>query len=349
MYGMLRVTLGVLVLTSFICRAHAQRQASTEKDFSAMKPFLTSPTTPSSLTDPKLADSNAIKVLRLYCPYSNICQQTREDVPDKMTSCCTSCSCDPSCSDLGNCCDNRLNVDRKRSCYDPFVTNERQLPLSNETGYWLVDRCSNSSSDTHCKSTTSEPWGSMYPVYDAETDVSYFNLHCAKCNGVKMFTYWDVGVSCMQSHVSYSNAVIVGGLLGKGCEVTFTPPRGQLDKQVCYTNLIQQCNITGLWKDNMYNAEVEAACSRVYSPTKVQGTQDIYANVFCILCNGMHFKKYGLCETTPPRNDFNASLFTTAIDYRKISSAITEPFNHKPQKSDEICRSHMAKHPFKVT
>ena len=371
MTGMLRVTFGVILLTTSICRVQTSRQGSTEDGVSLpqqslraqtstrrgstengvsspQQSFLSTSSTPSSLVVPKVEDPNDIMILASFCPYSDICQYAGRDVPDKKTSCCTSCSCDPSCGALGNCCDDRLNVDRKRSCYVPLVTNgERPLPLSYKEGYWLVDRCSNSSSDTDCKLMTSEPWGSMYPVYDAASDVSYYNQYCAECNGVQEFTYWDVGVSCFHSHVSYSNAVIVGGLLGKGCGVSFTPPREQLDQQVCYPNAIQQCNVTGLWET--YDAELESACSLMNSPASMQGILDTYANVFCLLCNGMSFERDQYCEEIPSRNVFEANLFTTAIDYRKISSALTETSNHRPKKWDGTCRSHMVKHPFKVT
>ena len=360
------MALGVILLTSSICRAQTRRQANTENDFSPLEQPSTSPASPSSwitfpaspsswvshtasLVTDSITVSNDLGGLRdlfLYCTYSDICHYRARYIPANKASCCSSCSCEPSCGVLGNCCDNSLNVNRVRRCYKPLVTDDSKLLRSKDSGYWLIDRCSNSSSATDCTLMTSGPWGSMYPVYDAATDVSYYNQYCAECNGVQEYKNWDVGVTCFLPHVSYSNAVIVGGLFGKGCGVSFKPPREQLDKHVCNPDLIQQCNVTGMW--HTYDAELELACSRWYSPVRSQIMDDTFVNVFCLLCNGVPYKRGSHCEAIPPRNAFDTT-FTTAIDYRKISSALVQPMNHQPKKWDGVCSKHMVKHPFKVT
>ena len=341
------IILCVIFLLSSASKAQNRGQGSTENDLSPHQ-SPPDPGTVSSEIFPPITASNLssdLSDLIDVCPYSDICQYRGRGTRAANTSCCTSCSCEPSCGVIGNCCDGRLNVRRRRSCYRPLVTDDSEFALSKETGHWLIDRCANSSSDTDCKSMSSDPWGSMYPVYDAATDVSYYNEHCAECNGVQEYTHWDVGVSCNRFDVYYSNEVIVGGLLGKGCGVSFKPPREHEDNQVCYPDPIQQCNVTGLWLT--YDPELELACYRWFSPTRSHSMPGAFANVFCLLCNGLYYDREYRCEVLSTKTE--AMLFTTAIDYRRIASALSEQANQQPRKWVRKCSEHMVKHPLKVT
>ena len=343
MYLMSSVALSVILFTTSVSTAADKRPTTTNNTISSLQPLFRSPTPRSSLNVPTVRDAYDLSSLKDLCPYADICQYPGQAIPAKKISCCSSCSCDPSCGTLGNCCDNDLNVNTSGKCYEPRATNEASVTTG--IGYWLTDRCSNSSS---CKHMTSEPWGPMYPVYDVATDVSFYNQHCAECNGVHVYKHWDVGLHCRQTQATYTNTMIVGGLLGtEECEIIFTPPKEQNEEHVCYTNPIQQCNVTGLWQT--HDLGLELACSRWFSPVSMDRSKDTFANIFCLLCNGMYYEKERLCSSVPSKNTLEKTTFTTTIDYRKIADALADSFHQQTKKGDIICRKHMMKHPFKVT
>ena len=279
--------------------------------------------------------------LRNICPYADICSRAGQIVPEQgMVSCCQSCSCDPTCEARGKCCNDNLNIEARKRCYRPLIAHSSLEPA--DTAYIFIDTCLNSPA-VDCKSVSSEPWGSMYPVYDSATDTFYYNQHCADCNGIKNYTHWEVMVSCFDVN-TYSNDHIIGALYGKTCDIIFTPPNIQLEKHVCFFDLIHQCNVSGLWQN--YDAGLELACSTWYSPVNWLQSMDTFANVFCLLCNGYGFEKENLCSNFDGRG--SGMLLTTTIDYRKVSSALSKSLAQQTQKNDEICQKNMVRHPTKV-
>ena len=356
--------LGVALFTSCVYGARLAKQTTTEPDFSKSKAFLSfhepSPEPLSKASDDPIVESNGntnmndqnkynLSDLMNYCPFADICFRKGRAIPHKsVTSCCSSCSCNPSCKLRNNCCYSNLNMENAPPCYKPQTGKEA---VTNEgIQYILVDKCLNSSFGTDCKSVSTEPWGSLYPVYDDVSDTFFYNQNCAECNGAEDYTHWDVTVQCRHDGSFLANDAIIGALLGKKCAVGFMPPSVQeLDKHICNTDIIKQCNETGLWQN--YDADLELACSRWYSPYLDEKTKELFSNIFCFFCNGFEHTNQvvAVCsEKEPTRLPSFYPTLTTIIDYEKISHVIKKPKEAVSQLWDGNCRRHMVKHPLKV-
>ena len=72
------------------------------------------------------------------CPYANMCNNDGKEVPKNMASCCLPCSCDPTCSSIGNCCNMKEN--KNFMCHQPSLPDSiANEPIS--LGYFMVDKC----------------------------------------------------------------------------------------------------------------------------------------------------------------------------------------------------------------
>ena len=177
--------------------------------------------------------------LKDQCIYADICDRKGKALPNKSKrSCCLSCSCDPSCDVVGNCCYNRM-MDVSSTCQSSVLESEPSEVV--KQAYLMVDRCLNDSNTIECKTVT-EPWGSLYPVYDAVGDRIFYNQHCAECSGVYLYTHWDITVSCVTDY--FSNKLFQRALQGKNCSIGFIPP-ADLEKHRCFKDLVIGCNMTG--------------------------------------------------------------------------------------------------------
>ena len=180
--------------------------------------------------------------LKGQCIYADICDRKGKALPNKSKrSCCVSCSCDPFCEILGNCCNNNI-TDVSPMCHSSVLENE-SFEVETEA-FLMVDRCLNDSNTTECKAVSTEPWGSLYPVYDAVGDRIFYNQHCAECSGVYLYTHWDITVSCVTDY--FSNKLFQRALQGKNCSIGFIPPADlEITKHVCHKDLVSHCNVTG--------------------------------------------------------------------------------------------------------
>ena len=293
------------------------------------------------VADPKY-DINKLKEL---CPLADICTQEEEVKSDiAKDSCCLPCKCDSVCKKMGNCCDKRDN--EGDMCYLPYVDEEGidiQAPLS----YYLYDNCLNSFTSLDCRAEAAAPWGSLYPVYDPSTDLNYYNHHCAQCSGAQSYIYWDLQLQSLAPDWSLTHCLsLFSGAKHKGCTIGFTPPK-QMDKMnhVCSRTLISSCNVSGVWA--VYDAELEQACHRWFSPVLNPVGRLRYANIYCALCNtyapenvcfGLAYKK-----TT-----YDGSLAMT-LDYRRVNVIINNPSTTSTRKAKNgNCGRLTVKHPSKV-
>ena len=131
--------------------------------------------------------------LSAMCPYANICNNQGKKIPTKnKASCCLPCSCDTTCSKIGNCCYMHENIGSMCHSHN-LKQSKSNEPIS--FGYFIIDKCLDGS-DRDCTAMTVGPWGSLYPVYDYVKNMNYYNSPCAKCNGAESFTHWEIDLDC---------------------------------------------------------------------------------------------------------------------------------------------------------
>ena len=282
--------------------------------------------------------------LQNQCQYADTCLKKGKEVPNRSkTSCCLPCSCSPSCEDFGNCCDKNKMSHSK--CHSAVI--DRNQTFITKRSYLMIDRCLAVANETDCKARSLEPWGSLYPVYDAAADRIFYNRACAECSGVVKYTHWDLVVNCPKTDY-FSHEQFFGALLGEQCAISFKPPKKVvIEKHICYEDSISRCNVTGKWK--VYDAELERTCLRWNSPVADREfSRTIYANVFCKLCNGFEHDPELLCIKIFSKTDVETFSFSTVINYRKISDVLPLT-DAKKAVSEETCGIHTVKHPSKVT
>ena len=320
--------------------------------------FTPSPTTTSSgepqysgrfVHNNKVADPKyGINKLKELCPLADICTQEGEVNPDnKKDSCCLPCKCDSVCKKMGNCCDTRDN--EGDMCYLPYVDEEgidTQAPLR----YYLYDSCLNSSTSIDCRAEAAAPWGSLYPVYDPSTDLNYYNHHCAQCSGDQSYIYWDLQLKSLKLDWSLTHCLsLFSGAKHKGCTIGFTPPK-QMNKMnhVCSRTLINSCNVSGDW--SVYDAELEQACHKWFSPVLNRLGRLHYANIYCALCNRDDtYAPEDVCfGVAPDRNTFYGTL-SMALDYRRVNTIINNPSTTNTRNTKNgNCGRLTVKYPSKV-
>ena len=281
------------------------------------------------------------------CPYVDTCNiKGKELLVKNMASCCLPCSCDSNCGSIGNCCNRHER--RDFMCHSPSLKDSKSdEPVS--FGYYMIAKCLDGS-DRDCKAMTVAPWGSMFPVYDPLQKMNYFNVECARCNGVKIILPWEIYVDC--AFGKYINGNLLRALRGDDnefCDMKFTPPK-QMDIQnhVCSDNLISSCNITGAWK--AHDAEIEEACHRWYSPVVNRYGVLRFANIYCMLCNGLDYDTDELCMTVNPGKNERVRTTTFLIDYRRAMDLADEDSSYSVKSTgNDICDADMVKHPAKVS
>ena len=279
------------------------------------------------------------------CPYANICNNDRKDVPKDKASCCLPCSCDSTCSSIGNCCNRQEN--KNLMCHSPSLSDS----IANEPvglGYFMVDKCLDGS-ERNCKAMTVAPWGSLYPVYDPEKDRIYLNANCAECNGVKIYTHWEIDVGCYRKEIS--NGHFLSALRGEKsnfCKTRFFPPKVMgSENHVCSETMISRCNITGKWK--VHNAEIEQACALWYAPVVDRFGRINYANIYCLLCNGKEYNPDNLCSEVNPVKLTDPYAITFTINYRRAMDLVDKDASYNVESiRNGDCASDMVKHPTKV-
>ena len=119
------------------------------------------------------------------------------------------------------------------------------------------------------------------PVSDISTNYTYQNIYCATCNAVlnENIVYWGASIECKNRKLfpSSTGTVLEEVNAIRNCNIVYKfTPNGML--MLNCTPKINECNVTGLWKQ--YDPLVEAAC---HAYTAIYDSK--YKNVFCFLCN----------------------------------------------------------------
>ena len=290
--------------------------------------------------------SYSLSDLSNMCPFADICDYQGREPPKKgLDSCCLPCSCDSTCGQIGNCCDKQDNIGHM--CHYPIVQQWDPNKLRDINMYFMVDKCLDGSK-RDCTEMDAAPWGSLYPVYDLVSQMSFYNPECAQCNGVKEFTEWEL--TLLYNGEQVNNEKIRRALRGEGIEestVNFIPPRTMnILRNICSDKLIDRCNVTGSWTN--YDAELEESCLRWTSPVLTGARQNLlYANVFCMLCNTrIHYEPDETCLAFETGRDTSLQVAQTfTIDFRRVAALVDQDADKKTKSTTNGgCDRGMVKH-----
>ena len=281
------------------------------------------------------------------CPFADICDYQGREPPEKrLESCCLPCSCNATCGQIGNCCDKHENTGNM--CHKPIVNSQNLDDFDNTDIFLMIDKCLDG---RDCTEMDAAAWGPLYPVYDFVSHKIFYNAQCASCNGVNVVTDWEINLEC--NEFSVTNEHMRRALRGKttnACMVKFTPPRTMdYQRNKCLGGLIDRCNVTGSW--NQYNAALEEACYRWNSPIMRRIGNMRFANVFCMLCNGVNtYKPEGLCVVKDVDKTTIKFGLTLVIDYIHVSALVEEEADNNVESTGEKdCDKGMVKHVSKVS
>ena len=304
--------------------------------------------------------------LQKLCPLADICTTNKSDkhMLEMERSCCLPCKCDVMCKKLGNCCDKRDS--RGYMCHAPIVEHmdETNNDFGNfmlddkirSLGFFMVDKCLHGFTFTDCSEEKVAPWGTLYPVYDPVSDINFYNHRCAECNGAYNYVYWNLDLEALTYERSLTTCLnAISGRRPSDCKIGFTPPK-EMNKMrhICSHDLISTCNVTGQWKQ--YDANLELACSAMFSPVLDRIGLPEYANIFCAHCNGVRPPTYDLCidpitsPVDPPLFVISQFSLSMIMEYDTVASVISSL--SVPAVSSSVngkCGQQMMKHPTKVS
>ncbi|KAL4231216.1 hypothetical protein ACF0H5_008798 [Mactra antiquata] len=232
-----------------------------------------------------------ISEVQELCPYTSFCKRNaRLTLPKNETKepCCKPCSCQPDCEMFGNCCFDYMRngtLVNLRQCLSPVVTGAHVKVVN----YIMVYSCQTASGSNSLCSFKPRDINSFAPVVSITTGEIYVNPQCAHCNNVTDGVPWKLSVKCPFSKedffITSSDILLDSQNDERSCFLTYIPPdQVNVKFRECYTNVVRQCNVTGLatqwtpmWKYcSMFNA------TYTYSRSNQIGA---YGNIFCYICN----------------------------------------------------------------
>ena len=193
-------------------------------------------------------------------------------------TCCVSCSCDLDiCIQYGTCCPDLLeylpsvkeSISKIKITCDYASLKKNHVPVGTPRGIhlWMYRKCSdNFYTKPYIKERCENPdmfeeIQAKIPVSDISTDYTYQTIYCATCNAVlnENIVYWGASIECKNRKMfpSSTNTVLEEVNAIRSCNIIYKlPPNGMLMPNC--TPKINECNVTGLWKQ--YDPLVEAAC-----------------------------------------------------------------------------------------
>jgi len=147
------------------------------------------------------------------------------------------------------------------------------------------------------------------PVTSKETGLSYYNKHCANCNGDRNITEWITTFSCeFQEDATLDEKRAAVGEDGKCKLVYFNGDLFKIDERDWVEiegkwlkrsfpspdiEMFFSCNITGLWQE--FDWDIYLACQMFDTPymdntditsnISIVNSRHIYRNVYCFVCN----------------------------------------------------------------
>ncbi|XP_045167744.2 uncharacterized protein LOC123531030 [Mercenaria mercenaria] len=280
----------------------------------------------------------ARRYLHELCPGASVCHgnQTSHAMPGTIlqqdaTSCCTNCSCEPDCNEKGDCCFPRSfqaqpnNNQSDNVCLFPMLPQPQEKDRRYYQSYKMIsdvplhgNKDIPSISKAKCGDEKVAPWGTLLPVFSKETRKIYKNPACAAAANVTDGKLWDLSLSCkytsdveaMTDVATYMSSLFLTSL-PQNCQLEFNYPGDNTDlrSETCFTDLISTCLETKFEIPRtlpLSRAEIRAACtSGLVSPYR---KNDMYANVFCHICNGIVLGKTSTCLSKTGRSPHSNKL-----------------------------------------
>ena len=212
-----------------------------------------------------------------------------------------------------------------------FLTIDEMTDFTYLRGFesvWLISKCSSPGVDEYTRALCENPGisislDSIVPVTDYITH--YRNIFCARCNGLsdEFALRWGLKLHCMR-YFKLSGNDILQRIVKNRCNIFFKQPNYARQPRECIpqSNLISQCNKTGLW--TIYNETIDLACSAyidVFIAT--------YKNIFCYLCNtNSSYNSYSMdvstCDGARTVTE-RTPLFSTMLNMDALK--VTDPSN----------------------
>ena len=234
---------------------------------------------------------------------------TRLDLLSRLDICCTSCSCDESCFETGDCCLSMIlkkNPNKSLSQTEMNVTKAKTgriiqecIVASSESyinkqtpikliSYLMVAQCfldrTNESLVKKCESPDYNIVNEAYPVNSLTSGLSYWNMFCSICNeDADRLERWrkidipDIQMPPMSPQTSDFNRTV--SRMGKAM---FIPPTNISVKSCIRHQDTEGCYKNSSTVDGFNHTYLQEACNRFFSPVLTKST--IYANIFCFLC-----------------------------------------------------------------
>ena len=191
-----------------------------------------------------------------------------------------------------------------------------------------------SSKRVSCGDINAAPWGSLYPVYSAETKQIYKNIECTFADGITDGIHWDALINCPSKKVVSGFIGLESNTIPDECFIYFVYPDDPNDLQFskCYVPLIDTCPESPEFQiprdTNLSKNEIVTLCtSGLVSPYQAR---KMYANVFCHICNSERFSKDVTCNKKYDWNSrdkytgFIALLDTGFLNQMKSSNRMKE-------------------------
>ena len=240
-----------------------------------------------------------------FCPHSFCQNPVRESINDEgRRSCCSPCTCDETCSLLGNCCPDKDEISDEETELPCKDTNIKRDPFARFIAkkYRIVDECPQTEGNVelaqNCSSTNITSYESMIWVSETNTGRIYQNRFCAACHGIENYVYWHVELTECPDAFNDGYTLDIDMILKDCPRITLEAQdtiAETVKKYQCFRPEYSTCNKTGLWK--VYNETIDNACLSFSMPYFKTGHKHsgqipmIFNNVFCYICNfNNHFE-----------------------------------------------------------
>ncbi|CAH1788456.1 unnamed protein product [Owenia fusiformis] len=204
------------------------------------------------------------------------------------------CQCDDKCIHFEDCC-----ADFNAQCTQNSSSLNDETQLKGQRSRYTCVKISNTNmvyTSSNCRpeyaSTVLESmckYGKKFldtvPVTDQETNRTYKNIHCARCNNVKAFTNWEIKLLC-NAYVMDENDFLNPGtttllklLTSRFCEHHYVPPVSTDSLRSCLPTLDTCPKGTNETLADM------CATSGFYPLVYQSLTAYVYKNFYCWVCS----------------------------------------------------------------
>ena len=319
-------------------------------------------------TDEGVRDSNAI--LETLQAAVTVADKTIrvEDIKDFVGICCLPCSCSETCTEDDNCCPTKYYTNFKptqepvkRECIVANVASYKRKEKADFRipRYFMTTKCfevtPNNSLVAKCETPDINIPDDTVPVTSGRTGHTYWNRHCAICNGdTENLDRWTAKLSLGHGKIFYfasrtpsfiskvNSTEHLHAALTVGENIFYTPPV-PMDHNRCFERRSYlTCkehleNETGLFR--------QQACKQLYNPVFYSGpVLHVYLNIFCFFCSfeqdNMEIAQSDKCSLKDiDVEKFLSKQMSAILDYG--SSSKTEPSDkhrhHSLEEKQSLC------------